>query len=286
MRALVMSGGSSKAAYAVGCIEYLIGDCKINYEAYLGVSAGGINAAYLSMFQSGEEIKAALSLKNLWLSLDNSKIYKHWYPFRFLHAIWQNSLYDSSPMRDLIRSKLDLKKIQSSGKICSVGATNLDSGKYTTFNHTSDIFIDAVLAGASFPVAFQSININGSNFSDGGLKTLSPLTAAIDLGCDEIDLIVTHPTLRVNKFIPNPNIFDIFMRSLDLATDKIMDNDIKKILMYNELAKAGLSNKKYIKLNIYQPDTNLIEDLLDFSPHKIKEMMKRGYNDTKNHIII
>ena len=31
---------------------------------------------------------------------------------------------------------------------------------------------------------------------------------------------------------------------------------------------------------------NLIEDLLDFRPHKIKEMMETGYHDAKTKFIL
>lgn len=281
MRALVLSGGSSKLAYSVGCLQYLMGELHINYDAYVGVSAGAINSAFLAQFKSGEETLASESLKKLWLSLDNSKIYKHWKPFKFLHAITKNALYDSSPMHSLVRANLDINKIRSSGKIVEVGATSLSSGKYTMFDGYNKNFIDSVLASAAFPVAFEAVMIDDHLWSDGGLKSISPLKAAIDLGATEIDLIVTHPQTRIKKFIINPNIFDIFIRSLDLATDKIMYNDIEKLEMYNELAKAGLCNKKFVKLNIIQPGTNLIENLLDFSPGKIQEMLKRGYDDAK-----
>jgi hypothetical protein len=40
-----------------------------------------------------------------------------------------------------------------------------------------------------------------------------------------------------------------------------------------------LTHKKYVKLNIIRPENNLIEDLLDFRPEKIREMMEKGYKD-------
>ena len=60
-----------------------------------------------------------------------------------------------------------------------------------------------------------------------------------------------------------------------------MANDIEKVQMHNILAQAGLSDYKYVKLNILRPDYNLIQSLLDFRPEKIKEMMEKGYADAK-----
>jgi hypothetical protein len=51
--------------------------------------------------------------------------------------------------------------------------------------------------------------------------------------------------------------------------------------MHNILAMAELEDKRYVKINILRPDYNLIEDLLDFRPEKIKEMMEMGYADAK-----
>lgn len=281
MKVLVLSGASSKASYFCGIIKHLIGDLEINYDAYVGVSSGSLCAAALSQFKAGEEKLASKTLEKLWLSIDNSKIYKHWKPFKFLHSIYKGSLYDSSPLKNLLYNNLDLTKIRSSGKEIRIGAVNLSSGKYTVFDQNHPQFLNALLASASFPVAFQHVEINGDSYSDGGIKQISPILEAINLGATEIDLLVSHPTTRVKKFILNPNIFDIFFRSLDLATDKIMNNDLERANMYNELALAGLSNKRFVKINIFQPETNLIEDLLDFSPDKIKEMIDRGYEDAK-----
>jgi len=79
---------------------------------------------------------------------------------------------------------------------------------------------------------------------------------------------------------------EILKRSIDLSTDKIMANDIEKIEMHNKLASAGLEDRKFVKINILRPDYNLIEDLLDFRPEKIKEMMEKGYADAKYKYIM
>jgi hypothetical protein len=56
--------------------------------------------------------------------------------------------------------------------------------------------------------------------------------------------------------------------------------------MYNILAQNMLTHKKFVKLNIIRPETNLIEDLLDFRPEKIQEMMEKGYKDAVANYIM
>lgn len=277
MRCLVLSGGSSKGAFSTGVLQHILGEKQIHYDALCGVSVGAINASFLAMFKQGEEKLAIDNLSNLWLGLDNASIYKRWFPFGGLHSIWKRSFFDSSPLYNLLRKHIRLDRIRTSGKQVNVGAVSISSGKYTIFDQTSDHFVEAVISSASFPVMLAPVEFDGQLWMDGGTKELSPIRKAIDLGADIIDLIITSPAKRVKKFITNPTTVDILKRSFDLSTDKIMANDIEMAEMYNRLAVAGLSDKKFVRINIIRPETNLIEDLLDFRPHKIREMMEIGY---------
>lgn len=286
MRALVLSGGSSKGAYQSGALRHLLHDLKIHYDILCGVSVGALNCSLLSMFNKGEESEASDLLLKIWNELDSSKIYKRWFPFGRFHALWNKSFYDSSPMHNLIVNSLDLEKIRSTKRKIAVGTVSLSSGKYTIFTQDSDFFIKAVIASASFPGMFTPVKFMGQLWTDGGIKEISPIKQAIDMGANEIDVIITSPEVRVKRFIGNPTTVDILNRVIDLSTDKIMANDIEKVHMYNKLASAGLTDKQFVKINILRPDYNLIEDLLDFSPAKIKEMIQKGYNDAKYKFIM
>lgn len=286
MRVLVLSGGGSKGSYQAGAINYMLGELKIAYDAFCGVSVGAINSAFLGMFSTGQEVEAAHQMAQMWSSLDNSKIYKRWFPFGKWHAIWKKSFFDSAPLRDLVRGAINLDKIRSSGKHVSVGCVSLSSGKYTIFDQTSDHFVDAVIASASFPGMLSPVSFMGQLWADGGVKEISPIKKAVELGADIVDIIVTSPQTRVRRFIENPTTIDILKRSIDLSADKILANDIEKVEMYNKLASVGITYKKNVQLNIIRPDYNLIEDLLDFSPHKLVEMTQKGYDDAKSKLIM
>lgn len=286
MRALVHSGGGAKGAWGAGVIKYLLGDLQKTYDIFCGVSAGAINSAFLSQYKLGEEKEAANTLYDLWLQLDSSKIYKRWFPFGKGHVLWKQSFFDSSPLHHLIKSIIDVNRIKKSGKLVSVGTVSLSSGKYTIFNQDADHFLEAIIASASFPVMFSPVKFMDQFWSDGGIKEMSPIKRAIDLGADEIDIIITSPYTRVKKFLEKPTIIDILKRSLDLSTDKIIANDIEKIKIHNMMVKAGLSDKKFVKMNIIRPDFNLIEDLLNFDPIKLKEMAEKGYQNAKSKYIM
>lgn len=286
MKALVHSGGGSKGSWGCGAIQYLMGDLKINYDIYTGVSVGAINSAFLSMFPEGQTQEAADVLKDWWLRLDNYKIYKRWEPFGRIHAIWRQSFYDSTPLHTLIREQVDLDKIRSSGKKVSVGAVSVSSGKYLTFDQDDDDFVSAVLASSAFPGMLSPIKMKDQLWIDGGVKELSPIRTAIEMGATEIDVITTSPEVRIKKFIEKPSIIDIIKRAIDVSTDKILSNDIDRAIMHNKLVQAGVSDKKPIKLRILRPHNNLIDDVLDFDPAKIREMMEKGYENAKDKYMV
>ena len=281
MKALVLSGGGCKGSMQAGALKYLLGDLQVQYDAYLGVSVGAINAALLAMYPAGQEMQASQDLVSLWEKLTTKQVYQRWQPFGKFHALWEKSVFDSSPLAKLIKTHISLDRIRVSGKKVIVGAVSLCSGKYTTFSQTDDDFVDAVIASASFPGLLSPVWMKNQWWADGGTKSISPIAEALDLNADEIDIIMTSPETRNKNFIENPNILDIFKRSIDLSSDKIMSNDLDKAIMYNKLAAAGVSDKKLVKLQVIRPDFNLVDNILDFSPVKIKKMMEIGYGDAK-----
>ncbi len=286
MRALVLSGGGAKGAYQVGALKYILSELKVSYDVFCGVSVGALNSAYLSMFPTGQEAETYEALEGLWHRVDTSKIYKRWFPFGRLHGLWLSSLYNSRPLLTWIESELDMEKIKSSGKLCSVGAVSLSSGEYRVFDQSYPDFVKAVAASSSYPGMLIPIEMEGQLWSDGGIKEITPLKAAIQLGATEIDVIITSPIGDTKPFPSKPNAINVLTRTLDLMSDEVISNDMQKSVLINDLVKrGGAPGKRFIKFNIIRPEFNLTDDSLDFSPDKIKEMMAKGYEDAKSKYI-
>lgn len=280
-RALVMSGGSSKGAYAVGCLGHLIMDLNHKYQIVCGISVGAINASFLSMFK--DEKEGYPYLLNFWKNIKKSQVYKNWFPFGRINALWKKSLYNSQPLIDLIHSNIKLDKIRESGKNISVGAVSLTSGKYRLFTEQDDCFVDGVLASASFPVALNPIEISGELYSDGGIQHIAPLKAAIDLGADEIDVIICSPEKTTTQYDNNSKTLTLALRSVDLMTDQIINADVQMANMYNELVLSGAyTDKRYVNIHMLRPDYDLTEDSLNFNNTEINIMIEIGYQDAIN----
>ena len=71
MRALVISGGGSKGAFAGGVAQYLIEEEKRNYDLFLGTSTGSLLVSHL-VLKKIQEIKKAFTNVNQKSVFDNS----------------------------------------------------------------------------------------------------------------------------------------------------------------------------------------------------------------------
>src|SRR5690606_37701112 len=127
------------------------------------------------------------------------------------------SIYDSSPLHNLITRNLDTYSLKHSDKVAYVGCTSISTGNYRVFDSKSPNFVKAVIAGASFPLLMSPVKINDEYYSDGAIMCMTPNKVGIDYGCDELDIIITSPTEKKQNTIVKPSIFDGLRRALNLA---------------------------------------------------------------------
>jgi NTE family protein len=283
MKALVLSGGGAKGAFQVGVLKTLLKEEHNKYDILCGVSVGALNSSFLSMYKKGEEEAAWLNLRALWDTIRTKKIYKHWLPFSYLQAPFEPSVYNSAPLQKLVRSRLDPVKIKTSGRKLRVGAVNIDTGEYKLFKESDPNIVDGVLASSSFPVMLTPIYTEGSWWTDGGVRNVTPLNAAIDLGATEIDVVLTMP--KKEEIVPKKKYtsIQIALRSLEYMMDEIVRTDFDKVQLINEILanlpsdKLKINSKyKPIKLRLFQPDVSLTHNSLDFSQKNIRAMYKVG----------
>lgn len=279
-RALVLSGGGSKGAYQAGAIKHLLADLGVQYDIVCGVSVGALNAASLAMYSHGEEKAAVEDMLNIWFTISTPKVKKSWMPLGYFHALWKPSLYNSQPLIDFVRSRFSVEKLCSTGKKLSVGAVSLKTGRYHRFNENHPAIVDAVLASSAFPAMLCPIEIDGELWIDGGVRNVTPLKAAIDLGADAIDVIMTSPRHGVSEFPDKPNTIDVAARSIDFMSDEVVETDIRLAQLYNEiLGLKQIPGKRKIDIRILRPANILGPASLEFDHDEIARMIDLGYND-------
>lgn len=286
MRALVLSGGASKGAFQVGVLKNWMGDRGTEYDIISGVSVGALNAAGLAMTRKGDPVGAIKWVERFWRhSVRTDNVYKRWFPFGRLHALWRHSVYDSTPLIDLMKSSLNHNNIANNGRMIAVGSVCLETGEHRYARETDMNFIDWVIASASVPVFFPPVLIDGKLWSDGGLKNITPLGAAIELGATHVDVITCNPLVqdtwisKKRRALP-----DQVVRTLDLLLDRVSSNDIEMTLLKNKLSLMGNESEKSVKLRVASPDKKLVDNTLDFSRESIDRMIDVGYRCADNAV--
>jgi len=281
IRALVQSGGGAKGAYQVGVLHRWLHDEERHYEINAGTSIGAINALKLVQHKKGDEKKAWSELHDIWTGVSTPDVYKRWFPLGMIHGLWQPALYNSAPLRELIAAHVDRDKVLQSGKVLRMGAVSLDSGEYTLFDETTEDLVSAVLASASYPVFLLPIRIDGELYSDGGIRTVTPLKAAIDAGATEVDVIMTQTYPATWSPLKDPDAIDIAQRTLSIMTNEIVENDLKLAVRHNERIADGRGGpgRRHIPIRVVRPRTGLGCSSLDFDPEKIRRMIERGKAD-------
>lgn len=279
MRCLVLSGGAAKGAFQVGALIHLIINLKYSYKNFSGVSVGALNSSFLAQYNDLEQ--GIFDLRNLWCNIRKENILKRHFPFGRLHGLWKKSLYDSKPLQDLIDNNIDIHKIQQSNNNIEIGSVCLNNGKYSTVNQDNINFIDHVKASCSFPGLFEPISIDNELWLDGGVKSITPLQAAINSGASEIDVILTSPESN-NVCFNKGNSIDILKRSIDLMIDSIIESDIRKAQLYNKILEhESIQDKRKVNINIIRPNKVLLNDSFDFSIEKTKNLIDIGYNSAR-----
>jgi len=275
-----MSGGGSKGAYQVGVLKRWMLEEGREYDILVGTSVGAINAAGLSQVKLGNPKEAYLRLEGIWDRVNNKKIRKWWW-FWYLASIWRPSIYNSEPLRKWIKEELDAAAIAASGRQLRVGAVSETTGEEFIANETTPNLAEWVYSSAAFPLAFKPGVVNGEEWTDWGIRTVTPIGTAIKAGATEIDVITTfNIDLPLPRWKPKYRaVAARGMRDLEIMMNEIMRGDLRAVGDRNEIAKLG-GPYKHVKLNLQMPSRPLEYDSLDFSPENAGLGRAFGYADS------
>lgn len=288
MKALVLSGGGSNGGFEVGAALRLA-ELGLEYDAYVGVSTGALNAACFAQFRTLAEGVAAM--REIYAGVrSNADIYVGEPLARILGGA--NSLYDATPLERLVRRKLDPAKVASSGKRLAVGAVQIGYGggeAYRTFvDPRGELLIRAVLASAAYPVAFQPVQIAETYpkpkatgwrdpwYADGGLRRPVPILDAIELGATEIDVLATSPAERRSKPM-NPETAGV--PEIALGAVSILAHEVEW--------QSLIDQAPGVTIRIVRPSRDLGDSLAfgrdkrDPSP---EEIFRLGYEDARAQV--
>lgn len=244
-RALVISGGGSKGAFAVGVLkELFITYPGLDFDLYVGTSAGSlvVSLASLKMLDTLEEVYTSISNADLFIKAN------------IVDRLGETSLFDVTPAWNLIQKYYPDKnydQLLASGKKVFLTTACLQTNQLNIFTndatsiHSTDYnvvqtinanhFRRAMLASACEPVFMPPIQVGRDvpgaanpqyQYVDGGVIEYIGVQMAIDAGATEIFAILLSPEKSDNEKPQFKNLLGILGETVDILTSEVGKNDI------------------------------------------------------------
>jgi len=286
MRALVISGGASKGAYAGGVAEFLLKDCGQQYDVFVGTSAGSLLLPLLALgaVDRLRDVFTSVTQKDIF-SICPFKIRKKYGVFyssinhfntlrMFLRR--KKTFGESKNLRKLIAStftKMDYDKLRDSDKEVVVTVSNLTCHRieYKSIHECSyEDFCDWMWISANIVPFMSLVRKNGMEYADGGFGNYLPLQEAIKRGACVIDAIIlkTQEGKEASCFLPSRNAFHTLIRAFDFMLEQISNND----MIIGQL--EGLHQK--VSINCYYTPRILTENSFIFDPERMSKWWMEG----------
>jgi predicted patatin/cPLA2 family phospholipase len=284
-RALVISGGGSKGAFAGGIAEFLLHEKQIQYDIFVGTSTGSL----LIPFIAANEIE---QIKKVYTSVSQSSIFSNC-PFhikktgpetfhtRFNHfgIIWQflrgkSTFGESKNLRKLIEKTLTrnvFDRLKKSGKYIIATVSNLTYNiieyKYLR-DCTYEEFCDWIWISSNLIPFMSLVRKNDCEYADGGFGDLVPIQEAINLGAKIVDVIILNPRHYRQKSPHSSNAFNLILKGFNFMLNQIGKDDVSMSLME--------SRYDDVEIRLIHTPRKLIDNAFIFDPELMTKWWEEG----------
>ncbi len=289
MRALVISGGGSKGAYAGGVAQYLMEEQGKTYDMFLGTSTGSLLVPHLAVNNIPKlyEIFTNVQQHDIFSVspfVQRKKGDREYVSIDFVNSIWQfirlkRTFGESKALRRNIRrnfTKEEFDTIRKTKHDLVVTVSNLSKNRVeykSVRDCTYEEFCNWIWISCNY-IPFMSIaKVDGFEYADGGLGCVVPIREAILRGATEIDAVVLEAENMERNKVLGKNPFSLLMNLFGHLLDQVERNDII-------IGKLAAKNKG-VKLNIYYTPTTLTENSLIFSKRLMVKWWQQGYDYAK-----
>ncbi|WP_405198117.1 patatin family protein [Christiangramia sp. LLG6405-1] len=285
MRALVISGGGSKGAFAGGVAQHLIQEQKRRYDLFLGTSTGSLLIPHLAAgnIQKVYDIYTNVTQRTIFSVnpfVVKKKDGREYVTINYLNTVWQfirqrRTFGESKALRRSIRknfSQQDFNELKSNIKDVVVTVSNLSKNRVeykSIHDFEYDDFCDWIWISCNY-IPFMSLATkDGFEYADGGLGCVVPIREAIKRGATEVDAIILEAeNMEYNKVL-GKNPFSLMVNLFGFLLDQVEYHDIVE-------GKLAAMNKK-VKLNIYYTPTKLTENSLVFNKEDMTDWWQQGF---------
>lgn len=179
-----------------------------------------------------------------------------------------------------------------------------------------EVLSKAVVASASQPVFMPTVDVlnNNHQYVDGGLRDFSPVERLFESDVFNTIKGIVDISLQGDQTALNTqfnSVPDLLLRSLDIYQDSVFESDRRASQFWNALLKARefmtrrdwnsfvmslpkdlrkfvnneLEGKNYVEIMRMRPDRPLNIDALSFRQPKMKNLVRRGFQDAAKRIV-
>ena len=293
MRALVISGGGSKGAFAGGVAQYLMQEEGKSYDLFLGTSTGSLLITHLAANKI-EEIKHAFTHVTQSSIFDNNpflirkKKGTHHIKINHLNVLknfikGRKTFGESFNLRRLLAyeiSKSFFESVKKGNKDVIVCVSNLstNSVEYKSI-HDFDYhdFLDWIWISCNYVPFMSLVSKEGCEYADGGLGCIIPIEKAINMGATHIDAIMLDTEFQQTNRVHSSNPFDGLGVIFDFISDRIASQNIHIGKLLAEDYKADL--------RIFYTPQVLTTHSLVFDKEQMKSWWQLGYNTAKSTVL-
>jgi predicted patatin/cPLA2 family phospholipase len=286
MKALVISGGGSKGAFAGGVAQYLMECKKHEYDMFLGTSTGSLLVPHLA-------VNDISKLYNIFTNVQQQDIFsvspfvqrkkgdREYVSIDFINSLWQfmkrkRTFGESKSLRRNIRKNFTFEEYQKIKKdkhdvVVTVSNLSMNRVEYKSINECSyDEFCNWIWISCNY-IPFMSLaKVDGYEYADGGLGSVVPIREAILRGATEVDAIVLEAESLGRQKVLGKNPFSLMISLFSHLLDQVERNDIV-------IGKLAAKNRN-VKLNLYYTPTSLTENSLIFSKRLMEKWWQQGYD--------
>tara|TARA_R110002072_G_scaffold117281_7_gene248224 strand:+ start:19517 stop:20422 length:906 start_codon:yes stop_codon:yes gene_type:complete len=292
MKALVISGGGSKGAYAGGVAHHLIVEQAKQYNLLIGTSTGSLLLPHLALGK-------AEKLKSIYTNVNPKDIFninpfivkrkgnreyvaiKHW------NVLWQlmrnkRTFGESKNLRRNISRNFTIEEFNTLKKsnieiVVTVSNLTKNVVEYKRLkDHSYDDFCDWMWISANYVPFMSLVTKNDCEYADGGFGAVSPIREAIRRGAKEVDAIILEAENMEHNIVLGKNPFSLMVNLFGFVIDQIE---------YHNIAEGKLAAlAKDVELNLYYTPTKLTENSLIFDKTLMTSWWQRGFDAAAKRI--
>lgn len=286
MKALVISGGGSKGAFAGGVAQYLMEEERREYDLFLGTSTGSLLIPHLAVNNIPKlyEIYTNVQQHDIFSIspfVQRKKGDREYVSIDFVNSLWQfikrkRTFGESKALKRNIRRNFTFEEYEKIKDlrhdiVVTVSNLSLNRVEYKSINDCSyEEFCDWIWISCNY-IPFMSLaTVNGYEYADGGLGCVIPIREAILRGATEVDAVVLEAENLEKQKVLGRNPFSLMLNLFGHLLNQMERSDIT-------IGKLAAINND-VKLNLYYTPTTLTENSLIFSKRLMEKWWKQGYH--------